>query len=403
MNEKSYVIRIDNIFYFSFFLWYSMEILFSSTIMNFTYLPMQQLNDIIGYIVLVLMIIQIFFFQKYNVRDIIVIVLSSVIVIVSAIKSGNNSILSMWIFIVSSKKVNLDAVVRSAYKVLCFMVSLVIILFFFKIIPEVTLYRNGIVRHSMGFIHPNQLGLRVFQLIMCRLFLHRNRFRMADIVISVLGVVFVYYVPNSQTSFGALIILFFLTIIYAFIRDKDYIVMKTAGVILISTSILLNVICVVLSTRPLIHKFWVEINQFISFRFSYCYRVYKIYGITFWGNDIAVTMSEREMRGMQNLGKLYLDNAYLSLILRFGILMFVLFSLMYYLTMYYFMQHNQLYIVIIMFVYSVYGIMETGMYQMSHNIILLAISYLIYNKIASDGTYKYVKGRMANSESSICS
>ena len=75
---------------------------------------------------------------------------------------------------------------------------------------------------------------------------------------------------------------------------------------------------------------------------------------------------------------LYLDSAYCNLWLRFGIIMMILFIIAYFL-LYNKVKHTPV-LVMILFVYSVYGVMEAGLIQMRNNVFLLLFSYLIYSK-----------------------
>ena len=70
----------------------------------------------------------------------------------------------------------------------------------------------------------------------------------------------------------------------------------------------------------------------------------------------------------------------MSILLRYGIVDFVIFMTVYILCMRYHVKCGNYSIVVILFVYSIYGIMEAGFYSMAHNIFLLVIGTMLFRK-----------------------
>jgi hypothetical protein len=58
----------------------------------------------------------------------------------------------------------------------------------------------------------------------------------------------------------------------------------------------------------------------------------------------------------------------------------VVFTAIYLVTIYRYIQKSEFMMVAILFLYALYGIMTTGFYMMSHNIFLLAISTFFYGQ-----------------------
>ena len=110
--------------------------------------------------------------------------------------------------------------------------------------------------------------------------------------------------------------------------------------------------------------------------------MYDYYGVTLWGQRIDTIVKDRKYVGVYH--QWYLDNAYLSVLLQFGIVVYVIFSLLLVWAVFYYANQNDYTMVAILFTYSVYGIMTTGFYMMSHNIFLLTIASVLYMK---EGTY----------------
>ena len=379
MNNR-WVIRIKNLFLPFFCFWYCTEILLNSTIVELDTLPLRDIDSVCSLLILFFMLIQVIFFQTYSLNNGIMIGIISMFIIISALNSSNNSMLSTWIFILASQKTDIDTIISRAYKILATMIVLVVVMNLLGMIPDADVIRLGRIRHSLGFSHPNQLGLSICQLVSCHFYLYRDNLRYRDFLFAIVAALFVYIVPNSQTSFIIVILLLITSLIYQYFGKSKADHFKLIGWLMISFAILFNVISVVFSTGPIKNTLLSEINAYLSYRFSWCYKTYSIYGVNWFGNDIAVTLAERTSRNLLNLGNMWLDNAYMTILLRYGILVYVIFSFLYIFTMIYLLNLKEYYLLILFFIFSVYGIMENGFFQISHNIVLFAVAYFLYHK-----------------------
>ena len=377
MNKYSHphiILNLDTLFYFCFILWYSTEIIFRTNIsVDAT------LEKGISYFVLGLLIIQDFAYQEYEIRELIIIVAGSVLITVSAILCGENSILSAWLFIISFKNCSFKKTVNYAYRILSIVIPAVIILSFVNIIPDVVTYRGDIERHSLGFMHPNQLGLVVFQWILCRVYLFWEKLKLIDILLlGILGFA-IKRVTDSYTATASIIIL---SLLVGVVKLLEY-YQKHFSALLVNvfsfTSLCLMILSVVLT--------YIDVNRYeilklldilLSRRFTHGHRVYSIYGSSLLGQRVYVTAADlsnhREIKS--NFSRLFLDSAYATLWLRYGLVVLILFIVSYFILYRKVAMPPSL--LIILFVYSVYGIMEHSLFQLRHNIFLLLFSFLVF-------------------------
>ena len=121
-----------------------------------------------------------------------------------------------------------------------------------------------------------------------------------------------------------------------------------------------------------------QLNNWMSARFSWCHKVWQIHGVSFWGQKVYVFADEVKSVGMS--GRLWLDNSYASILLRYGILVFLIFSISYLYLLKNMAVRKEYVLVIILFLYSLYGIMENGLYMVTQNIFLIAFSDLLFRK-----------------------
>jgi hypothetical protein len=364
--------------YFVLSLWFGTEVLFNSTLDKLFIWKMSDVNDQMALVVLVLLMIQIVFFQQYTVREVVIVATLSLPIIYATMNSDHNKMMSTWIFIIAAKYIDFDRIIRIAYYIELVMTVLVIYLFLSGVITEYTLYRGSMIRHSLGFNHPNQLGIRLFLLIVCRCYIRLEKLHFLDWLIVIATAIFVNRVANSKTSFYALLILALIIAGYEFVNILKGSYDKYSG-FLIFIAALSNVCSIYLSVINLKkHHIINHVNKLLSFRFSQCHRTMQYYGIKLFGQDVKLIFSRP---GIGRTYHFWLDNAYMTILLRYGLIVFAIFSALYIITMHYLKRTEQHFLVAILCLYAIYGIMENNFFSMSQNLFLLLLSYPIYKNV----------------------
>lgn len=385
--KKVYGIR--NFYIFVFIFWYGTEIIFNSTLINILGESFNKINNGINWFVFGLLMVQIVFFQSYTIKEIFIIVGITFPVIVATVLSGQKTIMSTWMFIVAAKNVNLDKVICVAYKILLITISSIIFMCLLGFIENKTLMRGDIERLSLGFSHPNQLGLRVFQLIVCYCYTQKNKLGKLNYVYIFLTILFLVKIPNSKTAYIVTAVLFLMLLMYEFMsgQKQKYMKLYENGILL--GILFLNIFSIFFSYIDVNrNSVLLRIDRWMSSRFSLCHKVWLLYGVPFWGQKIYVTEDEIGLAGIKN--RIWLDNAYVSTLLRYGVLIFLIFSISYLCLVRAVLLEKQYMLAIILFLYALYGIMENGLYMITHNIFLIAFASLLYKK-PLENNEKYVK------------
>ncbi|MBP3275666.1 hypothetical protein [Kandleria sp.] len=362
---------------FIFTLWSGTEVLFSSTLERFLWWNTSDINDQMAVIILGLLLAQIVLFQKYQFHELVVIGMISLPIIIATLNSNHNRMMSTWIFIVAAKYIDFDKIVKLTYYVELIMTLIVIYLFQTGVITELTMYRGSMVRHSLGFIHPNQLGMRIFLLVVCRCYIRRDKFNIIDWGIIIAAAVFVERVANSKTSYFSLVTFAIIMAAYEITRSLG-VKQEVYSNMMIVTAVICNAASIILSFMNLSkYPFLKMIDVFMSKRFSQCHRTLKYYGIKILGQEIKLIVTRP---GVGKTYRFWLDNAYMSILLRYGLIVFFFFSILYIIAMIYLKQNNRHLLVAILCLYAIYGLMENNFFSMSNNLFLLTLSYPIYSK-----------------------
>lgn len=370
-SEKFYI--------FIFVLWYSTEIIFSTTLKTIMGISAGKISNAVSWLIFILLMLQIVLCQSYKKRELVIIIGVTLPLIVATVLSGDRTLLSTWMFIVAAKNNDLEKVIHIAYRILLIMIPMVILFRTLGVIGERTMLRGNYRRFSLGFAHPNQLGLRIFQLILCNCYVHKDKLSIWNYCYTIFAIIFTIIVPNSQTAYISMIVFLIFLLIYKCIEKQKQIFIKLYTVALLIGAILLNVLSIIFSyidvNRNTILS---QLDKWMSGRFSWGHKVWQIYGTSFFGQKIYVY--EEEVRLIGLISRLWLDNAYLSILLKYGIPIFLVFSSSYiFLVRRMIVQKNHI-LVIIFFLYALYGTMETGLYMVTHNIFLISFADLLYQK-----------------------
>lgn len=376
MNRK---IRLKSLYMYIFIFWYSTEILFNSTLDNIIGISIDIVSDFIAWLVFGLLMIQIVFFQSYTKKELTAIVMVTLPIVIATFLSGNRSLLSAWMFVVAAKNIDLDDVICMAYKILSIMIPVIVLLCLFGVIENVPLMRGTMQRYSLGFSHPNQLGLRVFQFIVCYCYIHRNRLRKLDYLIICLAIAFLIRIPNSKTAYIVTTVFLCMLLLYNFVKNQ-----RPRYMMLFEKSLVLGAFCLGFFS---ICFSYIDVNRnsvlsridkWMSSRFSLGHIVWQLYGVSLLGQRVYISEDERKLVGIKT--RLFLDNAYLGILLRYGILVFLIFFIGYLCLVKAMIMRKEYILAIILFMYALYGVMESGLYMISHNIFLITFSSLLYKK-----------------------
>lgn len=373
------VIRLKDFFIFIFVFWYSTEILFNSTLIEIWGESFNGINNRINLLVFGLLMCQILFFQSYTRNEMLLIAAITIFVAISTILSGQKTIMSSWMFIVAAKDADLDEIIRIAYKILWIMLAIIISICLLGFIENVTLMRGNVERFSLGFSHPNQLGLRIFQLIACQCYVYRYRLRKRNYIYFFIMIIFLIRIPNSKTAYIVTSVLLGMLLLYEFIKVKKPEYMKLYEKGILFGYVCLNIFSILFSYIDVKSFFLLaKIDGWMSSRFSNCHKVWLMYGVPIFGQRIYVTEDERKMAGIQS--RIWLDNAYVNVLLRYGMVIFLIFSIAYFCLLKMLVLQKQYMLAIILFLYALYGIMENGLYMITHNIFLIMFVALLYRK-----------------------
>lgn len=268
------------------------------------------------------------FFNKYRIREIPVIIFLCIPLFITNIITGNSPLLDLLLIVIGMRSVPLTAVLRIFLSTHVLSFISIIMLRFLNFIPDRVLIREGILRNSLGFWHPNTTGLVLLSIFLLSLLLF-SKYKYSIIIVFNVANVTLYEFTNSRTAFLLIFFASFLIIIEPVMGRLKINLFKFRYFIPI-VFVLLMIMSYTLSYlyilgNPFIH----ELSQLLSNRISLGSSFVQEYDASFFGRVIqynSPNFSTQEVIGFQYR---VLDNVYLKYYLNYGIfsILFLLFYL----------------------------------------------------------------------------
>ena len=111
------------------FIWAGVSVILNSTIQFIGVWKKDDVNIFVDYSVLILLVVNIVLFQRYTLRDIVVIAFGTLLIGYATITSNYNTLMAAWIFIVAAKQVDFSRIIKLVYYAQ--LMSLIIVLFMY--------------------------------------------------------------------------------------------------------------------------------------------------------------------------------------------------------------------------------------------------------------------------------
>ena len=291
--------------------------------------------------------------------------------ILSMYFTGEKDILIFFLFFFCSFNLNFNKFLKIDFitRLICF--SVILLLFYLGVTSDVILFRDGVPRHSLGLYHPNTLGMFVFSIVIDYIALNWKKFRLKNFLVIFIALYFIYKFPNSLTAIYAILI----SIVFLFFSkffDK-----KMIRNILNFTPVFLSVFSVYLAMmgnnlKTLIPQY----DSLFSGRLWYFSYLYSNYKFTVFGNKILELDAGYARSRMFNVR--YLDNSYLSLAIRYGFILFIIFIILLLILGIYFTKTNNLNLLFIIIIFSIYSFTENILFRPEFVIICMMGSFYAY-------------------------
>lgn len=357
-----------------FYIAYSM-LLFSVMFSNVNYI--NKFVNTIENIGLVILIFNIFIQDiKYKKSSILIILLFSIPILISSYICNERVILKLFILIIASKNIDFKKFIK--YDFIVRIVFLLSVLFLYKMgmTTIIETYRSdGTFRNSMGFIHPNTFGTIIFVLCCEITYLYQKKKNILYYIIMLLLSIMIERVADSRTSQIGIVLLMIFNFVNDFVNSnlkyKMYTVIKYIPLILIILTFISSF------AYGNGNEIAIQMDKLLSKRIYYSYSFIEQYDIKFFGTQVDFIYNNFD----QSKELWVLDNGFLLLMIRYGIIVFFMFVLsLYFIINKLLQEKNNSKLIIIFAIYFVISFIETSIFKIQYNPFLLYCTLLIYKK-----------------------
>lgn len=306
-----------------------------------------------------------------NINKIGIICLTLIISLISYIITQDFTIIKFIILMFSIFYFEFDKIVQWDFKIKLLLIFTVITMYFLGFTETRVFYRiDGTVRYTLGFIHPNTLGFYTMMLVFEYFYINRDKISIRQYVFAIIIFLINWKISDSRTC--ALIIFAF--ILYNLINGKwinkllnnKIIKTLTTYSFLIFSLLSIAIGFIYNSNNPLM----IHLNELLSLR-PQNYALYlSSYPITILGNNLPDSIN----------GK-FLDNAYLLLILKFGIVQYLGYLFLTIKTFHNLYSKKCNYLIVILLLLLLYGLMENMIIKATMNVFILALILPLQEKV----------------------
>lgn len=238
-----------------------------------------------------------------------------------------------------------------------------------------SLFGFGISRYSLGFSHPNVMGMIVFELIVLYICSFKNGKRLsnANYILFFLLSLVVFIICGSRTAFFATIILLILLKLTDIgILTSEF--QSRASVFIITFGCLFSIFGVKWLYENC-HNIFVFFDRILQTRLNYIYLYQRKFGVTFLGNYFA-DYRDFWAPGGHATSSLTLDSGYGTLVIKYGIAISCFFILVYWL---YIKRDREMsnYFGCVLLVLTIYSFSENVLIFITKNITLFYLTDLM--------------------------
>lgn len=313
-----------------------------------------------------IMIVFSFFLQlkKYNAKEIFVLLLLLLLSYIYISKTENFVLLKLILIIIVSKDVSFDKRISFDMKLRIVFCILMILFYNLGIAEDVTALFDDKIRHSLGFSNPNVLGMHIFILCIDFLYLKRNTLTFSNILFCIILLFLSNYYSGSRTVFIILIFVIFMFLLYK--HRKQFFANNFIKLLIVNSPFILAIVVLIaynlyINNNPI----GIAINKALSGRLLNIAFFSENYPINLFGNNIAIANKS-------------LDTAIAYALYAFGVTGALLYMFGFKILFKKLYSIKNYPLLIIMFVFIIYGLSEKLWLFADCNIFITALSLIIF-------------------------
>lgn len=260
------------------------------------------------------------------IKNIIYIIIITLILIISSFLLRNLNILIIWLFMLATKRININQFIKFNFFIVLFSLILVILFSKIGIIENYIYIRNvdgiNIVRQSLGTIYPTVLGSIIFFLLLQYIYI-KDKWKQSYALLFILIAIIIDKLTDNRLIVYLCIVM---AIISIFRLDKFVVkwvkISNVIRVISISIPVIFVIICYNYKWDV---YFYQLVNKVLSGRLYLSWLGFQNYEVSFFGQQVQMNGWGGNHQLAYGEAYFYLDSLPIYLLINFGILIFTVY------------------------------------------------------------------------------
>lgn len=361
-------IKLKQLDYFLFYISYFLFFLYAffGTIEIFKQ-PLKMLTNIS---MVLIIIVFIFDLKKYKYNELIKISFVFILSLIFIFETKNYLFLKLILIIIISKNIEFDKRVSFDMKLRIIFLIAMYVMYLLGISEDVTALYKGKIRHSLGFSNPNVLGMHVFILCLEIIYLSRNKLTISKLTICLIIILISNIYSGSRTI--VYLFLFLLILLWLYKKNNKIYYNKLVRTIIIYSPLITTLVtCIIYQLYLDNNVIALQLDNVLSGRLRNIKFFTTNYPITLFGNDIASANKT-------------CDTVAVYMLYAFGICGLSMYLIAFQELLKKLYKNKKLILIIIVYLFIIYGISEKLWLFADCNILITALSYIIFYNDSSN-------------------
>ena len=360
------------LFYFSYSIYLGYNLLDTS----FYSKNINVFGNLLIIIVLVMLIFKEVIDFKVNSRDLTLFIILAIIGGLFFNYMGYNYAMLPF-FVYSARNMNTATIVKISYRISLVLLIFIIVSSYLGWITNYITYDGGREREYVGFRYSLFGPAILCNIIFLKVYLEKDNIKWRTLMFLIIGNYALYEFTDSRLTFGLGMLLLILTILIKLFSKFKRVLMNK---ILIGSYVVSGLLSLYFTIGYNHLSEWhSNINEFLGGRLSLGYSTLKYYGYGLLGKRITLVGNGLDVDGYITTETYdYVDNLYIQLLLKLGLLFLVIFILGMTIVMWRVYRLNDIYLYIIFSLLALHGIIDDLMILPQYNSFWFVIAALFY-------------------------
>lgn len=370
---------INNILYFAITIYFSYKLLSLSFFS--VYIP-GFFTNFIPIVTIILLLINEISLKKLEAKSILafssVIFSFAILLFLSNIDSYN--FLYPLVIIYLLRNYNIDDVLNIALPIAIFIFFFVIVSSKLGIIVDYVEISQTRVRHYLGFTY--SLFPSTVMLNITAMYIYKNRanLKLGNLILLFIAILWIFLQTNSRLTFMSSISILLIGMIN-FLKPNIWGKIQNLLLVFIPIYLIAPIISYLVAIRYKFMEDWILLlNNFLGNRIYLSYSSLSTYGFGLLGRKITWIGNALNASGQRAVGTyLYVDNLYLNLLQRYGLIFVTIYCIMLTIVMFRLYRQKHYFLFLIMFIFAIHGVIDDLTIHWHYHFFLILLN-LVYSK-----------------------